>query len=57
LELEIFESVGHQFTIGSPQQLSDILFKELGLPKTRKTKLGYTTDATAMVIWRFRSLS
>ena len=32
--------VGHEFNIGSPQQLSQILFDELGLPKTRRTKLG-----------------
>ena len=48
IEREIYDSVGHEFNIGSPQQLSQILFEELGLPKTRKTKLGYTTDATAM---------
>jgi|CXWL01.1.fsa_nt_gi DNA polymerase-1 len=48
IEREIFAEVGHEFNIGSPQQLSQVLFDELGLPKTRKTKLGYTTDATAM---------
>jgi DNA polymerase-1 len=48
IEREIYAVVGHEFNIGSPQQLSQILFEELGLPKTRKTKLGYTTDATAM---------
>jgi len=48
IEREIYASVGHEFNIGSPQQLSQILFEEIGLPKTRRTKLGYTTDATAM---------
>jgi len=48
IEREIYDSVGHEFNIGSPQQLSQVLFEELGLPKSRKTKLGYTTDATAM---------
>jgi DNA polymerase-1 len=48
IEREIYAVVGHEFNIGSPQQLSQILFEELGLPKTRRTKLGYTTDATAM---------
>ncbi len=48
IEREIYESVGHEFNIGSPQQLSQILFDELGLPKTRRTKLGYTTDAVSM---------
>ncbi len=48
IEREIYAVVGHEFNIGSPQQLSQILFDELGLPKTRRTKLGYTTDAMAM---------
>ena len=48
IEREIYAVVGHEFNIGSPQQLSVILFEELGLPKTRRTKLGYTTDAAAM---------
>ena len=45
LEQEIFESVGHQFTIGSPKQLEQILFYELNLPRGRRTKTGYSTDA------------
>jgi DNA polymerase-1 len=48
LEQQAYDSVGHQFNLGSPQQLSQVLFEELGLPKTRKTKQGYTTDATAL---------
>jgi len=48
IEREIYATVGHEFNIGSPQQLSLVLFEELGLPKTRRTKLGYTTDAAAM---------
>jgi len=48
IEREIYADVGHELNIGSPQQLSHVLFEELGLPKTRKTKLGYTTDAIAM---------
>lgn len=47
-EREIYDMVGHQFNIGSPQQLSDILFKELGLPKSRKTTQGYSTDQRAL---------
>ncbi|MEZ4503765.1 MAG: DNA polymerase I [Dehalococcoidia bacterium] len=47
-EREVFSSVGREFQIGSPQQLSHILFEELHLPKTRKTRTGYTTDATAL---------
>ncbi len=48
LEAEIFAVVGHQFTIGSPKQLGELLFVELGLPKGRKTKTGYSTDATVL---------
>jgi DNA polymerase I len=48
IEREIYDSVGHEFNIGSPQQLSHVLFEEIGLPKTRRTKLGYTTDAASM---------
>jgi len=48
IEGEAYAAVGHEFNIGSPQQLSQVLFEELGLPKTRRTKLGYTTDAASM---------
>ncbi len=48
LEEEIYAAVGHQFTIGSPKQLGEILFEELKLPKGRKTKTGYSTDATVL---------
>ena len=47
-EREIYDMVGHEFNIGSPQQLSDVLFNELGLPKTRKTTQGYSTDQRAL---------
>ncbi|HJU46717.1 MAG TPA: DNA polymerase, partial [Gaiellaceae bacterium] len=45
---EIFAAVGHQFTIGSPKQLGDILFVELQLPKGKRTKTGYSTDASVL---------
>ncbi len=49
IEDEIYKSVGHEFNIGSPQQLSHVLFEELHLPKTRRLKTGaYTTDAQAL---------
>jgi DNA polymerase-1 len=48
LEKDAYDSVGHEFNLGSPQQLSQVLFEELQLPKTRRTKQGYTTDATAL---------
>ena len=47
-EIELYESIGHTVNINSPQQLSDLLFNELGLPKTRRTKTGYSTDANAL---------
>ena len=40
--------VGREFNLGSPKQLQAILFDELGLPKTKKIKTGYTTDADAL---------
>ncbi len=47
-ETELYESIGHTVNINSPQQLSDLLFGELGLPKTRRTKTGYSTDANSL---------
>lgn len=41
-------AVGHEFNLGSPKQLQEVLFGELGLPRTKKTKTGYTTDADAL---------
>jgi DNA polymerase-1 len=40
--------VGREFNLGSPKQLQEILFIELDLPKTKKIKTGYTTDADAL---------
>jgi DNA polymerase-1 len=49
LEEEICKSVGHEFNIGSPQQLSQILFEEIGLPRTRRLKTGsYATDKDSL---------
>jgi DNA polymerase-1 len=45
---EAHASVGHEFNLGSPKQLQEVLFGELGLPRTKKTKTGYTTDADAL---------
>ncbi|QMU68617.1 DNA polymerase I [Streptacidiphilus sp. P02-A3a] len=45
---EAHEAVGHDFNLGSPKQLQEILFGELELPKTKKIKTGYTTDADAL---------
>ncbi len=40
--------IGKQVNLGSPKQLQVVLFDELGMPKTKKTKTGYTTDADAL---------
>ncbi len=48
LEAETYNSVGHRFNINSPQQLSSVLFQELGLPSARKTKSGYSTEASVL---------
>ncbi|MFC4030419.1 DNA polymerase I [Streptomyces polygonati] len=45
---EAHASVGHEFNLGSPKQLQEVLFGELALPRTKKTKTGYTTDADAL---------
>ena len=46
------DSVGHEFNVASPKQLQVVLFDELGLPKTKKIKTGFTTDAEALA-WLF----
>ncbi|HLU45184.1 MAG TPA: DNA polymerase I [Natronosporangium sp.] len=43
-----YEVVGREFNLGSPKQLQEILFDQLGLPKTKRIKTGYTTDADAL---------
>ncbi len=48
LEAEIYNSIGHRFNINSPQQLSSVLFQELRLPSTKKTKSGYSTGASVL---------
>jgi DNA polymerase-1 len=48
LEEEIHQWAGHQFNINSTQQLGVILFGELRLPGGRKTKSGYSTDASVL---------
>jgi DNA polymerase-1 len=41
-------SVGHEFNVASPKQVQVVLFEELGLPKTKKIKTGFTTDADSL---------
>jgi DNA polymerase-1 len=52
LEREIWDACGEQFTIGSPQQLSAILFDKLGLSKKRRGKTGFSTDARVLAAIR-----
>jgi DNA polymerase-1 len=48
LEMEIEEIAGHPLNIGSPKQLAQVLFQELGLPVLKKTKTGPSTDADVL---------
>ncbi|MEN2737565.1 DNA polymerase I [Microbacterium sp. X-17] len=43
-----YAEVGHELNLGSPKQLQQVLFDELGMPKTRSTKTGYSTDAQSL---------
>lgn len=43
-----YSVIGKQINLGSPKQLQAVLFDELEMPKTKKTKTGYTTDADAL---------
>jgi DNA polymerase-1 len=49
VEQDAYGSVGREFNLGSPKQLQQILFEELKLPKTKRIKTGYTTDADALL--------
>ena len=48
LEEQMFNTVGHRFVLNSTQQLGDVLFTELRLPRTKRTKTGYSTDAAVL---------
>ena len=48
IEAEIYQLAGQQFNINSPQQMGMVLFEKLGLPSGRKTKSGYSTDASIL---------
>ena len=45
---EAFDVIGKEINLGSPKQLQVVLFDELDMPKTKRTKTGYTTDADAL---------
>ncbi len=48
IETQIYAWVGHEFNLNSSQQLGKVLFEELKLPPSRKTKTGYSTDAIVL---------
>ncbi|MHB9003705.1 MAG: DNA polymerase I [Coriobacteriia bacterium] len=48
LQCEIYDLCGTRFTIDSPKQLSEILFEKLGLPTQKRTKTGFSTDASVL---------
>lgn len=45
---EAFAAIGHEVNLSSPKQLQVVLFEELDLPKTKKIKTGFTTDAESL---------
>ncbi|HWI30237.1 MAG TPA: DNA polymerase I [Microbacterium sp.] len=45
---DAYAAIGREVNLGSPKQLQEVLFEELQLPKTRKTKTGYSTDAAVL---------
>jgi DNA polymerase-1 len=47
-----YKEVGHEFNAASPKQLQVVLFEELKLPKTKKIKTGFSTDAESLE-WLF----
>jgi DNA polymerase-1 len=48
LEDSIYGMAGEKFNLGSPKQLSHVLFERLGLEPTKKTKTGWSTDAEVL---------
>jgi DNA polymerase-1 len=48
VEQDAHAVVGREFNLGSPKQLQEILFDQFGLPKTKRIKTGYTTDADSL---------
>ena len=45
---EAYDAIGREVNLGSPKQLQEVLFEQLEMPKTKKTKTGWTTDAEAL---------
>jgi DNA polymerase-1 len=45
---DAYAVIGREVNLGSPKQLQEVLFDQLGMPKTKRIKTGYTTDAAAL---------
>jgi DNA polymerase-1 len=43
-----YAEIGREVNLGSPKQLQQVLFEELGMPKTRANKTGFSTDAASL---------
>ena len=50
-----FAEIGREINLGSPKQLQEVLFEQLGMPKTRANKTGYSTDAASLADLQERS--
>ena len=48
VQAQVYELVGEEFNIGSPKQLAHILFEKLSLPARKKSRTGYSTDASVL---------
>lgn len=48
VQVRIHQHAGREFNIGSPKQLGEVLFDEMGLPIIKKTKTGYSTNAEVL---------
>lgn len=48
IQKELFAVIGHEFMLSSTKQLSDLLYTELRLPRLKRTKTGYSTDAAVL---------
>ncbi len=48
LAQKAYAEIGREVNLGSPKQLQQVLFEELGMPKTRANKTGYSTDAASL---------
>ncbi len=48
LQSRIYSYAGEEFNISSPKQLGEVLFEKMALPKSKKTKTGYSTDAETL---------